>query len=733
MTRISGPAVKALFFAVALATLGLAGAAAPAKADVAFKPSAPLHVVTTQEAPTDNSIYVSWTAPVSDGGASISDYAVQYRSQSANSWSTFSHDASPATSIRVTGLSLGSIYMLRVAAVNSAGTGLWSAQESTISTGRSHACAQMEDGTVKCWGRSSYGQLGDGTTSYSNTIDPVSVQGITGLTDDSKVVSLNLGEYHSCAVMRDGTVKCWGSNTEGQLGDGTRVNKSVPTLVSGIDHSTLAKTAVSVSAGTSHTCAVMGDGSMLCWGVNDYGQLGDNSTTRRLTLVAVSGIDGSSAHSTAVSVSAAELATCALMADGTSRCWGLNGYRWLGNGSDDDSSVPVDQSGGFDGSTDDSTGLSVSASSEWRVCVLMVSGAAKCWGSNAFGGLGIGSSNDDLHTEVVGAVNEITGATAATTAVSVSGDVDSHGCAVLAVGTVKCWGRGTAGQLGNDFWTDQRGPVLALGGVDGTTAASTAVNVAAGLYFTCSAMADGTARCWGVNDNGQLGSDSGYEMSLYVPTAVNGINGSTSSTRVAIGAFGRTTGSSLVAPGAPGRPAIGVRTTSSVRISWTAAASNGSAVTNYLVEYRKGTGQWSTLTRADSTALSVTVTGLTKGGSYTFRVSAVSAGGTSAASVVSAAALAASGPSVPGSVEGVATKVAGQIKVTWKAGSLNGAPSATYKVSWLVGGKWTTPVTATGFAYTISKLKPGTYSVKVTATTSQGSASATKPGIVLKK
>jgi hypothetical protein len=105
----------------------------------------------------------------------------------------------------------------------------------------------------------------------------------------------------------------------------------------------------------------------------------------------------------------------------------------------------------------------------------------------------------------------------------------------------------------------------------------------------------------------------------------------------------------------------------------------------------------------------------------------------SAASTVSAAALAASAPSVPGSVKGVATKVAGQIKVTWKAGSLNGAPSATYKVSWLVGGKWTTPVMATGFAYTISKLKPGTYSVKVTATTSQGSASATKAGIVLKK
>jgi hypothetical protein len=156
-------------------------------------------------------------------------------------------------------------------------------------------------------------------------------------------------------------------------------------------------------------------------------------------------------------------------------------------------------------------------------------------------------------------------------------------------------------------------------------------------------------------------------------------------------------------------------------------------ITNYVVEYRMGTDGWSPFLRADSTALSTTVTGLTKGGSYTFRVSAVSAGGTSPTSAVSAAALAAAAPSAPGSLVGKTTKVVGQIAVTWKAAALNGATSATYKVSWLVGAKWTTPVTATGFAYTITKLKPGTYSVKVTATTSQGSASATKAGIVLKK
>jgi len=731
MTWISGLAVKSLLVASVVAALGLAGAIAPAKADVAFKPSAPLHVVTTQQAPTDNSIYVSWTAPVSDGGAAITNHVVQYRSQSANSWSTFSHEASPATSIRVTELSLGSIYMFRVAAVNSAGTGLWSAQESTISTGRSHACAQMEDATVKCWGANSFGQLGNGTN--SNTITPVAVQGITGLTDDSKVVSLDLGEHHACAVMRDGSVQCWGSNSEGQLGDGTRVNKSVPTAVSGIDHSSPAKTAVSISASKTHTCAVMGDGSLLCWGLNDYGQLGDNSTTRRLTPAVVSGIDGSSATATAVSVSAGESVTCALMANGTARCWGYNAYKWLGDGTWDNRRVPVAQSGGFDGSTDDSTAVSVSAGNEWRACILMVSGAAKCWGSNGFGGLGIGSSDDSLHTEVAGVVNGITGATAASTAISVSSDADLHGCAALAVGTVKCWGRGAGGQLGNDFWTDERAPVQALGGIDGSNAASTAVNVTAGDTITCSAMADGKAKCWGSNDQGQLGSDSGFEPYVYIPTAVTGINGLTSSTRVAIGAVGRTTGSPLVAPGAPGRPAIGVRTTSSVRISWTAAASNGSAVTNYLVEYRKGTGTWSPFTRADSTALSTTVTGLTKGGNYTFRVSAVSDGGTSAASVVSAAALAASDPGAPGSVVGKATKVAGQIAVTWTAAALNGASSASYKVSWSSGGKWSTPVAASGFAYTITKLKPGTYSVKVTATTSEGSTSATKAGIVLKK
>jgi len=170
-----------------------------------------------------------------------------------------------------------------------------------------------------------------------------------------------------------------------------------------------------------------------------------------------------------------------------------------------------------------------------------------------------------------------------------------------------------------------------------------------------------------------------------------------------------------------------------MRVSWAAAAGNGSAVTDYVVEYRKGTGAWSTFAHSPSAAAAITVTGLTSGGSYTFRVSAVSVVGTGAASPVSLAALAASDPGAPGAVNAKATSKAGQLKVTWTAAAANGAPSVAYAVSWLVAGKWTKAEKASGLTYLITGLRKGTYSVKVTATTVEGSASATKSGITLAK
>ena len=139
-----------------------------------------------------------------------------------------------------------------------------------------HSCALLTDGKMKCWGRNDVGQLGDGTTTSSST--PVEVSNIKTAT------SIALGGYHSCALLTDGAMKCWGNNDQGQLGDGTTTNRATPVEASGIT------TATSIALGYSHSCALLTDGKIKCWGRNDYGQLGDGTTTSSSTPVEVSGI-----------------------------------------------------------------------------------------------------------------------------------------------------------------------------------------------------------------------------------------------------------------------------------------------------------------------------------------------------------------------------------------------------------------------------------------------------------
>jgi alpha-tubulin suppressor-like RCC1 family protein len=198
----------------------------------------------------------------------------------------------------------------------------------TVATGGSHTCARTTGGGVMCWGSNTYGELGDGTVTSRTT--PTAVSGL-----GSGVAAIAGGYSHTCGLLTAGSLMCWGSNFKGQLGDGTVTYRTVPTAVTGLGNSVVA-----VAAGHAHTCALRTDGSVVCWGLNDRGQLGDGTTTDRTTPTAVAGL-----ASYVVAITAGEYHTCALTLGGTVVCWGANSSGQLGDGTTTDRHTPTLVSG----------------------------------------------------------------------------------------------------------------------------------------------------------------------------------------------------------------------------------------------------------------------------------------------------------------------------------------------------------------------------------------------------
>jgi alpha-tubulin suppressor-like RCC1 family protein len=238
-----------------------------------------------------------------------------------------------------------------------------------IEAGRYFTCAITRSGAARCWGRNDSGQLGNGTTADSTVPVPVSE-----LVSD--VAGMALGNDHACAVTGAGAVSCWGSNSDGQLGDGTTTDSLVPVPVTG-----LASGATDIAAGRQHSCAVAA-GAVRCWGLNDYGQLGNGTTTDSAVPVPVTGLSSGGA-----SVVAGSYHSCAVTQAGAVSCWGDNSFGALGDGSIIDSTTPVPVAG--------LTSIGAIVAAGWyHSCVVTNTGIAACWGGNGEGQLGDSSTTD---------------------------------------------------------------------------------------------------------------------------------------------------------------------------------------------------------------------------------------------------------------------------------------------------------------------------------------------------
>jgi alpha-tubulin suppressor-like RCC1 family protein len=344
-----------------------------------------------------------------------------------------------------------------------------------VGAGLWSSCALLSNGTVKCWGLNMYGELGDGTVNDSAT--PVAVQGLTG--------AVYLGAqngYTNCAVLADGTARCWGSGLYGSLGNGGGDDSQTIKVVSNL-------TAISnICTGGNDACATRSDGTAWCWGEE---ALADGDLTVPAQVPGLSGV---------VTIVTSGDDSCALLANGTVGCFGLNEEGQVGDGQinpmvDPDPYKEVFPPVAVVG-LDQVTGIAVG---NGDACAVRQDGTVRCWGGGQDGQLGNGTGDG--------------GGPLVPVPVTVSGVANAkavavgayYACALLADGTVECWGDNENGTLGNGTTVSSNVPVPVQG-------LSNVVAISTGIEHACAVLGDGTVKCWGLDNYGGLGSPPGTEL-----------------------------------------------------------------------------------------------------------------------------------------------------------------------------------------------------------------------------
>lgn len=336
-----------------------------------------------------------------------------------------------------------------------------------IATRGDHTCGARKSGGVLCWGKNTYGQLGDGT----RTDNPRAVK-VAGLGD---AIAVATGLDFSCALRRGATVVCWGNDSDGQLGGGRGgTPKAIglrPAAVAGL------RDVVQIAAGDYHACARLRDGSVRCWGSAENGQLGSDSQRVFTTPRVIADVVGTSW------LSSGGNHVCVIDQRGKTLCWGRNTEGQLGDGSSGSRVRAVEVAGLVD-AVEIASGANHS-------CARRRTGGVVCWGDNSAGQLSTGAGTDRKRYTPVAVAG-------LTQVLQLAGGADST-CARMANGRVSCWGSNAEGQLGQPRNVARRNtPAVVRNLAD-------AIDVALGARHACAVRRIGDAVCWGSNEHGALG------------------------------------------------------------------------------------------------------------------------------------------------------------------------------------------------------------------------------------
>lgn len=351
-----------------------------------------------------------------------------------------------------------------------------------LTAGSFHACALIH-GRVQCWGENQMGQLGN--NQWGPTHLPTRVVGLP-----AGVTSITAGTFHTCAVTSGKKVMCWGDNTHGQLGNNSTVTARMPVNVQNLSSVVALAGHVGLTP-KSHMCALLNNGTVKCWGANESGQLGNNSTTDAKLPVTVTGLTGVKA------IAVGETSSCAITNAGALKCWGQPDHVNFPTRIPVPTTVP-----GF------ASGVAAVTIGELFTCALMTSGAVKCWGYNISGSLGNNgptTGNGMISRTPVNVIG--LGAGSGTKAISAG---LGYACAQSHAGGLKCWGDNVYGVCANPALPNTVTAPVTIGSL------APVANFATGRDFACATDTAGVVKCWGANLNRQVGRNTNQLYDLPV-------------------------------------------------------------------------------------------------------------------------------------------------------------------------------------------------------------------------